>query len=190
MAKGDDTREYWRKRADSLYLIAVNRIISEISKDASSLIDVGSGRGSYVDNFDWIPDRASLDISIPYSSPTVRPIKADFLSWEADQYYDVCTCLQVLEHIDQAQQFAQTLLSTARIVVVAVPYKWKSGSNKTHIHDPVDVRKMHDWFGRKSNFTYKITEVDTGSPRLIQVYENDSLVSWESTNQRGRQRAG
>jgi len=178
--------EYWEKRKNSLYFQAIRILVSKLGANAGSIIDVGSASCPYLDWYDWIPQRTSLDLRNPYQSSTVHGIKANFLDWTTDRTYDIATCLQVLEHIPDAQSFAQKILAISNIAIVSVPYKWKPGRNSSHVHDPVDEKKMLSWFGREPNFTYQITEVESGSPRLIQVYERESATKWRSLAQRRR----
>lgn len=175
-----EANEYWESRKDSLYYQAVRILTSHLGARAQTLADVGSAGCPYVDWFDWIPERTSIDLRNPYKAHGVRSITADFLKWEPDKVYDVVTCLQVLEHIPDAGAFAQKLLSMSKILIVSVPFKWKPGGNSSHVHDPVDVAKMRSWFQREPNFSYRITEVLTDSPRLIQVYERDHTDQWNS----------
>jgi hypothetical protein len=176
--------EYWQARSRSIYFYAVTELVRNLGETASSVIDIGSASCPYVDWFDWIPDRTSLDLRKPYVSPTVTGIKADFLAWAPDRRYDIATCLQVLEHIPDAHSFAQKILNISKIAIVSVPYKWKPGRNSSHVHDPVDEEKMLAWFDRKPNFSLQITEIVSGSPRLIHVYENGSDIKWRSISQR------
>ncbi len=180
------TAEYWAARSQSIYLFAVYELVRGLGQGANAIIDVGSAACPYVDWFDWIPHRTSLDLRKPYSSPSVTSIKSDFLEWSPDKYYDIVTCLQVLEHIPDARSFAQKLLSVGQIVVISVPYKWKPGRNTTHVHDPVNEDKLLDWFGRPPNFSYKVREVAKESPRLVHVYENNSDMLWTSISTRNK----
>ena len=96
------------------------------------------------------------------------------MGWQADRLFDIVTCLQVIEHIPRADLFAQKLLSTGKIVIVSVPYKWAAdpvSSHNSHVHDPVDEDKMKSWFGREPNFEFICREAVLPSRRLIQVYE-------------------
>lgn len=104
--------------------------------------------------------------------------------WQPDHAYDICTCLQVLEHIDRADLFARKLLDTAKVLIVSVPYQWKYKAGNSHIHDPIDEAKMRRWFGREPHFSIVIQEVTTGARRMINVYEQSSLESWTSLRRR------
>src|SRR6266542_1900821 len=70
-------------------------------------------RRPYLEWFDWIPRKVSIDIHKPYRSPTVEGITADFLTFKPKQRFDICLCLQVVEHIPDARAFAQKLLASS-----------------------------------------------------------------------------
>jgi hypothetical protein len=177
---------YWNNRASSIYLYTVRQIVLGLSENATSLIDVGSAGCPYLDWYKNIPKRTSLDLRKPYVADGVKSITENFLTWEKDQQYDICTCLQVLEHVPPAEEFAQKLLNISNTLIISVPYKWTFGNNSSHVHDPVDESKMLSWFKRKPNFSIVIREVVSDSRRLVQVYENDNLKPWISLKQRAK----
>lgn len=141
--------DYWSKRADLVYLQQVRLLATRIAADASSVIDVGSNGCPHLDWFTSAVSRVSIDLEIPYRAGGVRSIVGDFLTFTPDEHFDLCLCLQVLEHVPDAEPFARKLLKTARHVIVSVPFKWPAGSCEWHIHDPVDEAKMRMWFGRE-----------------------------------------
>ena len=57
---------YWRERSDMMYYKYLDYILRSVGKDAGGLIDVGSGSCPYLDWWDWIPERVSVDIRVPY----------------------------------------------------------------------------------------------------------------------------
>ena len=109
--KGYASRSYWRQRSDMLYYRYIDWIIRATGAQAESLIDVGSGNCPYLDWFDWIGDRVSVDIRVPYAGPGIRPIKGDILTLDFPKRFDSCTCLQVLEHVPDVEPFARRLLA-------------------------------------------------------------------------------
>ena len=84
--------------------------------------------------------------------------------------YDVVTCLQVLEHIDDdtVYNFAQKLFTLGNIVIISVPYMWKKGICKYHKQDPVDETKLYGW--TKKIPIYSIIIKDNHFNRIINVY--------------------
>ncbi|BAI87903.1 tetratricopeptide repeat protein [Arthrospira platensis NCB002] len=165
---------YWSRRENSHYLREIRYIINLIGSHANSIIDVGSNGCPYLDWFSWIPERYSIDLRNPYQAPGVVDIKADFLKYNPDKKFDILTCLQVIEHVRNARAFCQKLLKTGRVLVVSVPYQWRAGRTKGHIHDPVDLEKMNHWFGREPNYYQFITEPGSPLRRLICVYDVES----------------
>lgn len=164
---------YWEGRKDARYLKEVLRIVDGVSEYARSILDVGSNGCAYLDWFPDIPRRVSLDLNTPYSAEGVESIQADFFTHEFPEPFDIVTCLQVLEHIPDAERFAQKLLSSTRQhLVVSVPYKWREGKCRWHVHDPVDKRKMFNWFGREPNYSRIVRNHGwRGTARLVCRYD-------------------
>ena len=177
---------YWERRKDLVYLHVVRTLMDSLSVSASSAIDIGSNGCPYVT---WLPDhisKASLDLRRPYIGNGVESIKADFIEWQAPHRYDLVTCLQVLEHVPNVKQFCEKLLQISNVLIVSVPYKWPKGKTKNHVHDPVDEKKMLQWFGFEPNFSYVATEVLSSSHRLIHVYDAEVSRKWASLKKRER----
>jgi SAM-dependent methyltransferase len=154
---------YWKKRSDMLYYQYFHYIIRCIGVDARSIIDVGSGNSPYLDWFDWIETRVSVDINVPYSSPAVRGVRGDIHELVFPERFDLCTCMQVLEHVAEPAPFARRLLKLGKRVLVSVPYKWPRGT-PGHVNDPVRLKDVIAWFGRDSNYHLVVTEPFT--PRV------------------------
>jgi len=180
-----DADDYWTRRKDILYYEIVRILATRIGANANAILDVGSSACPYLDWFDWIPNKTSIDIEKPYSAEGISSYKANFFEWEKDRHYDIVLCLQVLEHIADAKTFAQKLLTMGDVVIVSVPYKWSANKSDEHIHDPVDKRKMKRWFGRPPNFEYICTELLAPVERLIQVYDKID-EPWKGLNSRQR----
>lgn len=149
---------YWEKRQHFAYYQCVRELVQDVGRDARSIIDIGTGECAHLDWFDWIPRRVSLDLRSPYRSSAVQGIQADFLEWENHEPFDICLCLQVLEHIPDAARFAQKLLKTAAMVIVSVPHKWVPGGRSDHVHDPVDEAKVAGWFARRPDRVILVRE--------------------------------
>jgi hypothetical protein len=96
---------------------------------------------------------------------------ADFLTFKPKQRFDICLCLQVLEHIPDARAFAQKLLASSPRVLISVPYLWAADSNVQHVHDPIDEAKVVAWFGQSPSLSMISTEHRTGVRRLICYFE-------------------
>jgi hypothetical protein len=190
---GSSFREgiYWQKRSDLLYYRYIDFIIRTIGRDANSLIDVGSGNCPYLEWFDWIPNRVSVDIRVPYSSNSVNGIVGNIHDLSFTEDFDVCTCLQVLEHVPDAKKFSQRLLSLAKTVVVSVPYMWPILPKPApgHVHDPVSYKKLSEWMGREANYKIIVTEPlskGRSGRRLIAIYDRDRARVFDSKDKENR----
>ncbi|NEP87858.1 MAG: tetratricopeptide repeat protein [Okeania sp. SIO2C2] len=170
---------YWSKREKHIYIFAIRQIIHKLGSGAGSIIDVGSNGCPYLDWFTWIPERYSIDLRKPYKAPGIVAVTTDFLKYSPEKRFDLLTCLQVIEHVPNAEAFCHKLLETARLLVVSVPYKWPKGQTKSHIHDPVDLEKMNSWFGREPNYQNIIQEVESPCRRLICIYHTESNKKWD-----------
>ncbi len=163
---------YVARRRDLFYYQYVDLLVRVLAEDAKSLIDVGAHKTSIIENFDWIPERSTLDIVDPYSSAKVRAIKANFFDWQAERLYDFALCLQVIEHIEDAGLFTRKLFKVSQHVLISLPYLWPAGSDPAHIHDPVDERKMLRWASRPPTYSIIVNEVFSGG-RIIAYYHPD-----------------
>lgn len=155
-------RPYWERRKNAVYLQHIFALVHYLGRDARSILDVGSRGCPYLDWVDWIPTRVSVDIDKPYRSAAVEGITADFLTFTPQRQFDICLCLQVLEHIPDASAFAQKLLAVSPQVLISVPYLWPPDSHEQHVHDPVDEAKVSVWFGRSPSFSMISTEHEGG----------------------------
>lgn len=167
------TGDYWRRRSDLLYYQYFRYIVRCIGHDAASMVDVGSGNAPYLEWFDWIPERVSVDLDVPYASAAVRGIKGNILELAFERRFDLCTCCQVLEHVPEPAPFARKLMAMGRLVLVSVPYKWPKGLVKTHVNDPVDLAAVTAWFGRAPNYHLVVREpfkARTGA-RLFAIFD-------------------
>jgi hypothetical protein len=164
---------YWRRRSDMLYYQYFSYIVRCIGPDAASMVDVGSGNAPYLEWFDWIPRRVSVDLEVPYRSERVEGIAGDIRSLRFDEVFDICSCMQVLEHVPEPAPFSRRLMELGRMVLVSVPYKWPEGSNPGHVNDPVDLEKVAGWFGRKPNYHLVVREPFAGrkGARMFALYD-------------------
>lgn len=168
---------YWQRRDHYVYYHVSRVLASRIGANARSVLDVGSF-GTPV--LEWFPEadlRQSVDLVKPYAAPGIDSVTADFLDWTPSRKFDFGLCLQVLEHIPEADAFARKLLATCDVLLVTVPYKWPETVTAYHVHDPVDEAKMQRWFGRNPNYSY-IARETSGQERLVCVYDSRSDAVW------------
>lgn len=165
-------RTYWERRQNARYLQEVLFLSQSVASMARSLVDVGTNGCPYLEWFDWIPRKISIDISQPYQSSSVQGIKTDFLTSPIKERFDLCLCLQTLEHVPDPEAFARKLLAVSTQVIISVPYLWPEGMTQGHIHDPIDEAKLGSWFGRPPDKHSIVTEkrVRTRSRRIVALY--------------------
>lgn len=180
---------YWRERSDLLYYQYMRYIIRCIGANAGSIIDVGSGNSPYLEWFDWIPEKFSVDLRTPYSSEAVESITGNILDLKFDRKYDICTCLQVLEHVRAPERFARRLFDLSDLVLISVPHQWPAGSVKRHVNDPVALKDVVRWFGRKPNYHLIVHEpfLRQHGERLFAIFnvaEPEKSYGKEVRNQR------
>lgn len=168
-------QRYWAERFDLIYYQSVDYIVRSVGKKSKNLLDVGTGNCPYLEWFDWIEKKTSIDIIAPYKSANVKAIKGNIVDYDFQEKFDLCLCLQVLEHVPDAGRFAQRLLTLADTLIVSVPYEWPEGKTEGHVHDPVDLEKLQIWFERAPNYTMIVQEPlrSTKSRRLIAIFDAD-----------------
>ncbi len=169
------TGAYWRDRMDLIYYQYFKYFIRCLGPNAKSMIDVGSGNVPYLEWFDWIPERVSIDLDYPYQSEKVRGIRGNLLETDLGKKFDLVTCMQVLEHVPEVEAFAKRLTEIGDLLLVSVPYKWPKGLVKTHVNDPVDLEKVVKWFGREPNYHLIVREPfkkRTGA-RMFAIFDPD-----------------
>jgi hypothetical protein len=158
-----------------MYYREVVRLALAHAPDARSVIDVGSMNSPFILRFDWIPEKASLDLYKQGRLRRVKNIKVDFLTWQPDRVYELVLCLQVLEHLDEPAPFARKLLACGRRVIVSVPYCWPPGHEPSHVQDPVDEAKVAAWLGRPWIEHLIAREADDPFARLIVVVDGTAI---------------
>jgi hypothetical protein len=162
--------DYWERRKRSIYLFAARQICARQCDMPRSVIDVGSNG---TPTLEWHRQTAtrlvSLDLRRPYVAEGVESVACDFLQYDPGARFDLVTCFQVLEHVPDPGAFARKLIQIGDVAIVSVPYKWKKGKCRFHLHDPVNERKMKKWFGREPDFSYIARELSSVG-RLIHVY--------------------
>lgn len=160
---------YWKSRKECRYYKKVIELIQDYGVDCKSIIDVGSANTELLKEMIF-EEKVCLDYDKVPDVPGIKSIKCDFYKWTNDKKYDIVTCLQVLEHLDNPEAFAKKLFDLSqKIVIISVPYKWKKGFCKYHVQDPVDENKILSWTGRDYDEAYIIE--DASVKRIVLVYK-------------------
>ena len=136
--------DYWQQRKTMRYYREVIRLARKYAPSARSVLDVGPNGTPLVCELDWSPSKTVIDLAAQ-TIAGANCIQGDFLEYQPPQPFDLVLCLQVLEHVGPAGEFAQKLLAVGRTVIVSVPYRWPEGSCKHHVQDPVDEDKLRGW---------------------------------------------
>lgn len=144
-----DRAKYWETRKHLAYYAIVEKYVRYIGRNANSLLDVG-GTSDFIERFDWIKDLQTLDIAEPYTSNRVKGTKIDFFKYDPKRRFDVITCLQVLEHLDDPAAACAKFRELSDSVIVSVPYRWNPEKTRRagHVQDPVDEKKLNTWMGQ------------------------------------------
>ncbi|MGB0415827.1 MAG: class I SAM-dependent methyltransferase [Coraliomargarita sp.] len=153
-----ESRESYRYYRKSLSLISK----IETQYGCTSIIDVGGWNGFFVARTQ-MRDATCLDNSAhPPADDAhhVKMIQSDFLEFIPEKSYDICCCMQVLEHIPEPEvhAFAKKLFDVGKHVVISVPFKWPEGGCEHHCQDPVDHAKLASWTGRKPDWSRVVSE--------------------------------
>jgi len=157
---------YWERRRTMRYYAEVLRLARKYAPAAESVLDVGPNGTPLVCELDWIASKTVIDLS-SQPIPGATCLQGDFLQYRPERPFDLVLCLQVLEHIGPAGEFAQRLLAAGRLVIVSVPYRWPAGSCVHHVQDPVDEDKLRGWM-QQSSLEQQIIR-DGARDRLIAV---------------------
>jgi hypothetical protein len=160
---------YWKSRKECNYYKKVLEIIERYS-DQTSIIDIGSANTEILKDLPF-KDKTCLDYDkLPEQLSGIKNVKCDFYKWVPDKKYNIVTCLQVLEHLDNPKDFARKLLNISnKVVIISVPYKWPKGFCIHHVQDPVSVDDIFNWTGRDYDESYIIE--DKSVKRMVCVYK-------------------
>ena len=162
--------DYWDRRSELHYYQVVKSLVEKHSP-GNLIIDVGAWNTPVVTWGDF-KRRISVDLySHPRNNPHVEEVVMDWLAYQCPQTVDVILCLQVLEHLSDAQvvPFAQKIVRSGRLAIISVPYMWKAGQCVHHRQDPVDLKKLEGWVGYAAS-QHVIEERDKDK-RLIAIFQ-------------------
>lgn len=166
-------QKYFDSRKDLKYYQTIYNILENLPDDNNSILDVGGWKGEFLSKVDGFTSKTVIDLhKKPENFPKdITFINENFLTVNLTKKYDIVICMQVLEHIDKKHinQFTQKLFQYGKNVLISVPYKWKKGFCKYHLHDPVNEAKLKLWTKREPQKTWIVTENNNIS-RLIALY--------------------
>ncbi|KAL1515562.1 hypothetical protein AB1Y20_002182 [Prymnesium parvum] len=194
--------EYWRQRRYYLFYKHLLCVVWRYAARASSVLDVGSAVPPFINLLTWITNKTILGPRFAgnvakggaemYSLERIQTkygvgaIQADFLEWAspdtarpaAAMAADMVLCSEVIEHVDQPQEFVRKLLKTAPVVILSVPYRWKACDHvKCHHKVNSITREMiRGWAGRQPD-AYDLVKESSGEQRIICVFRSREGVA-------------
>lgn len=163
---------YWQNRKGMKYYQAAVQFARKYEPTAEYAIDIGANITQVIHQLTWIPHRAVLDIQEISPTPEVETIRADFLTYTPKIFFDLVLCLEVLEHLEDPEPFAQKLLKSGRSIILALPYRWPHGMVRSHFQDPVDEAKIKSWM-HCDPIESAIVQ-DKARERLVAVYRKET----------------
>jgi SAM-dependent methyltransferase len=166
---------YWGKRKNYEYYKKVIEICSEISKNNKdySIIDFGCKDTEVIFDLNY-SKKFLLDIENQYSELQKNQIVQKGISFITKSIhdinyvneFDVCLCLQTIEHLDNPRKaFDLIYKASKKYIVISLPYKWKKSSWDNHTG--IDEEIIKNWIGIDPNESYI---VEDGKERIINLY--------------------
>jgi hypothetical protein len=153
---------------------------SMFSESATSALEVGCVKPSFLEHFNWIPNRVCVS---PYyagyskvqdsakSDEAVTYLTDDFNEWKQREQYDLVVCMQVIEHVPNPEKTMSKLLESGKVVLVSAPYLWPDcGSKCNHLHHNISEYTIKAWAGKDPVVSLIVSEKDSGARRLISIF--------------------
>ena len=165
---------YKEKVKDYNYFKLVKNIIKILSGNNKTILDIGSANIDLMSKYPFAK-RVSVSIDGAINNDNVTGYQMDFFNFDVPEKFDVITCLQVVEHVENAKEFVQKILKSGRLCIISVPYKWEKGACKYHVQDPIDEKKMYSWSDTKPLFTFMVKD---GSYRMVMLYGKLNLINY------------
>ena len=138
---------YWKDRQHYPYYAKVREWLEELGPQGS-ICDVGA-KDTPIANYGTFTERWIVDDdTVPPIPGITAIIKADWYKWVPPHRFDVITCLQVLEHVEDPRTFAEKIFQWTHTAIISVPYKWEPDKEGHHKHHHIDVRKFVEMTGR------------------------------------------
>lgn len=150
---------YWKKRKGLKYYRIAHRMVECYAESHHSLIDVGSAQTEYILWYTDFQFKLQLDLRPLPNLQGINSWQMNFMEFP-HKGFSVALCLQVLEHVEDPEAFAQKLFTIADLVVISVPWEWPAHVDASHKHDPVDEAKLMSWTHREP------LEMELGKARL------------------------
>jgi len=140
--------KYIEERMDLPYYRIVKDQIKEIAPE--TMLDVGchgmdifnevEGEKTFIDLYGNFPE-------------TGEHIKIDINEFETEKKWEVITCLQTLEHIEDIESACNKLKGLyTKALIISLPYKWAGKQDDGHKHKNIDMKKIIELLGEPNIF--------------------------------------
>lgn len=148
-------RNYWLCRRNNNLYQRLRSLVQEHGASAESILDVGAYVTPFVNEFDWIPEKATTDRQLDrapadyFEALNVTAFLGDFMTIDFPRRYDIVLCFEVVEHLtdDVVQGFVQRLLEVGKTVIVSTTFELPEGIVPGHVQDPISREEFVSWFG-------------------------------------------
>jgi 2-polyprenyl-3-methyl-5-hydroxy-6-metoxy-1,4-benzoquinol methylase len=167
---------YWEKRKNNLYYQKIKQICSDLIKENEnySIIDYGCHDTEVI--FDLkCKNKFLLDLNNNYSvtqkqiilEKNIKFIKDSILNIKYQNEFDICLCLQTLEHLDNPKKAFEIIhKSSKNYTIISLPYQWSEF--KCHLHHHIDEEVIKEWTQIDPNESFIVQ--DSKVKRIINVY--------------------
>jgi len=168
---------YWKKRKNLVYYQYIKAICSQLLEDNQnySIIDYGCHNTELI--FDLkCNNKFLLDKKNSYSEEqkkiiaekNIKFLEQSIYDVEYENEFDICLCLQTLEHLDNPKKAFEIIHKSSRnYTIISLPYKWEEF--KYHIHHHIDEKVIKEWTDIDHPIESFIIE-DSGLQRIINIY--------------------
>ena len=162
--------EFYAGRTHCQYYTLVREWLEGYGRRAA-ILDIGCA-DTPVASWGDFRNRYALDTRLKPKHPSIITVDGQ---WPNDaarlpSQVSVITCLQVLEHVEDARPFVDAIFATATYrVILSVPYMWPAGTCESHVNDPINRAKLRGWAKRKPTRTKLVR--DAGNERLVEEYK-------------------
>lgn len=167
--KGDG---YWGPRSEWNYYKKVKYWLDEYSP-LESFCDVG-GWDTPVCTWGEFDRRVNVNLGEVHDRiEGIEYVIQDFMEYDPEEKFDIVSCLQVLEHLDDETvvPFTRKLLSQAKVAtIITVPHMWPEDFEIYHKQDPISIGKLIGWAGRVPD-RHEII-MDRGYGRIAALFLN------------------
>lgn len=174
-----DLKDYWKKRKnDRIYIMSI--LFSYLfCRKKYSVVDIGCHVSPLVLMLPEFKMRFAIDPSDAAEEAWkgvdgaifVKKYLADINVPELignNEKFDLVMCNQVIEHLENPEEFAQSLLAFGKRVIISTTFETPEGLIPGHIQDPISLEKLESWFSRRMICSF-VSRGPIGS-KIVAVY--------------------